>query len=188
MSSDAQEKLQPTGPGGKGRPTPKRRDAQQHRRAGPAAPPPKNRREAYRRNKDEQRAARAQRRAGMSRGEDKHLLGRDRGPVRRHVRDVVDTRRGALSFFLPSALVLFVGTLVPVPAVQSGALTLWFAAMIVMLGDAALLGRAAVKSARSRFPDASDRTRSLALYAIQRGTQIRRFRTPKPQVKVGQPV
>ncbi len=122
----------------------------------------------------------------MARGEDRYLLARDRGPLRRHVRDLVDARRSALSFFLPAAVLLFVGTLVPVPAVRSTALTLWFAAVITMIFDGVILARTTLKSVQAHFPDHAERTRSLLFYAVSRSTQVRRFRTPKPQVKPGQ--
>ena len=37
-------------------------------------------------------------------GEDAYLLPRDKGPVRRYVRDVVDSRRNVLGLFMPAAL------------------------------------------------------------------------------------
>ena len=42
-------------------------------------------------------------------GDEAYLLPRDQGPVRRYVRDVVDSRRNVLGLFMPSALgLLFV--------------------------------------------------------------------------------
>ena len=41
-------------------------------------------------------------RAGAARGDDAYLPARDRGPVRKLVRDVVDSRRNVGSFFLSS--------------------------------------------------------------------------------------
>ena len=87
------------GTAAKGRPTPKRREAE----AGAAVPPRSAEdparggqvREGEPSPKEEQRgnaAADRRRRAGMARGEDKYLLPRDRGPVRAYIRDVVDSR------------------------------------------------------------------------------------------------
>src|SRR5688500_10937992 len=54
---------------GKGRPTPKRSEAQ-GRRQGPPPPPPTTRREAYKRMREQQATRRAQTRLGASRGDD----------------------------------------------------------------------------------------------------------------------
>ena len=112
----------------KGRPTPKR--SQSSRKRGPVAPAPMTSAEARRRRKEmrqtltreerkadkiARRADMADRREKMMAGEDAYLLPRDKGPVRRYVRDVVDARRSVLGLFMPSALFLiFVMLAVPV--------------------------------------------------------------------------
>ena len=52
------------------------------------------------------RAELADRREKMMAGEDSYLLPRDKGPLRRFVRDVVDARRNLLGLFMPAALAL----------------------------------------------------------------------------------
>ena len=52
------------------------------------------------------RAHMSERREKMMSGEDAYLLPRDKGPVRRFVRDVVDSRRNILGLFMPAALLL----------------------------------------------------------------------------------
>src|SRR5690606_32134766 len=118
----------------KGKPTPKRSEAT--RRRGPVAPAPLTSAEARKRRKEmrgpklsreERKAERMVRRAEMSErrekmmaGEDAYLLPRDRGPVRRYVRDVVDSRRNLLGLFMPSALFLiFVMLAAPSVKVQA---------------------------------------------------------------------
>src|SRR3712207_2693196 len=103
---------------GKGRPTPKRSEAQ-GRRQGPPPPPPTTRKEAYKRMRETQAARRAEVRQGAARGDDAYLPARDRGPVRKLVRDVVDSRRNIGSLFLAVAAVALVGTFVPSLAVKS---------------------------------------------------------------------
>ena len=39
-------------------------------------------------------------------GDERHLPPRDRGPVRKYVRDIVDSRRSVAEYFLPLALVI----------------------------------------------------------------------------------
>jgi hypothetical protein len=91
--------------GGKGRPTPKRSQTQ-HRRSGPVAPPPKTRKEAAARARAEAVEARTRSKAGGGKGDDRHLMKRDAGPVRRLVRDTVDSRRNIGVLILPLALLL----------------------------------------------------------------------------------
>ena len=63
------------------------------------------------------------RREKMMAGEDDYLLPRDKGPVRRFVRDVVDARRNLLGLFMPAALgLIFVMLAVPSIQVQRSAL------------------------------------------------------------------
>ena len=106
---------------GKGRPTPKRREAEGKRR-GPVAPPPRTTREAIRRSRElrkqnpvskERRAAVRERRERMLAGDERYLLPRDRGPVKAYVRDLVDSRRNVLGLFMPLAIVVFITLLIP---------------------------------------------------------------------------
>src|SRR4051812_37129839 len=71
---------------GKGRPTPKRRDAEK-RRTGPVAPPPTNRREAARRMRAETKERRTLARQALRTGDERYLPARDQGPERRLVRN-----------------------------------------------------------------------------------------------------
>jgi hypothetical protein len=170
--------------GGKGRPTPKRHEAQ-GRRPGPPPPPPTTRKEAYRRMREQQAQRRADTRSGMARGDDAYLPARDRGPVRKLVRDLVDSRRNAGSFFLPVAALVLVGYFIPSPAVQNYTVLLWFVFFLVIIVDSVFLGRRISKTVRQRFPDQPHRTKSLGWYGISRATMIRRWRFPKPEVRLG---
>ncbi|RMI29078.1 DUF3043 domain-containing protein [Nocardia stercoris] len=184
---------------GKGRPTPKRRDAQGKRR-GPVAPAPKTAREARERRRAlkgskadrresaaDRRAAAADRRARMLAGEDKFLLPRDRGPVRAYVRDLVDARRNLVGLFMPLALVLIL-TMFLTPAVQAYITLGMLVMMAFMVTEGVLLGRIVNKRVRERYPDHTDSAMSLGWYAFVRASQIRRMRAPKPQVSPGDSV
>ncbi|MGY1748018.1 DUF3043 domain-containing protein [Modestobacter sp. SYSU DS0511] len=169
---------------GKGRPTPRRNEAQ-GRRSGPVPPPPTTRKEAYRRMREQSAANRGNTRQAALRGDDRALPARDRGPVRRLVRDVVDARRNAGSFFLVVAALVLVGYFVPNPAVQSYTVFVWFAFFLVIIVDSVFLGRRIKKTVDERFPDHTERMRGLIWYGISRATMIRRWRFPKPQVPLG---
>ncbi len=164
---------------GKGRPTPKRTEAQ-GRRTGPPPPPPTTRKEAYKRMRAQQATRRVESRQGAARGDDSYLPARDRGPVRKLVRDVVDTRRNVGSFFLVIAGVALIGTVVPNLAVRSYASFLLFAFFLLLIVDSVVLSRRINRAVTERFPDAPKR--GLSWYGISRSTMIRRWRFPKPDV------
>ncbi|MGY1813119.1 DUF3043 domain-containing protein [Blastococcus sp. SYSU D00820] len=169
---------------GKGRPTPKRSEAQ-GRRPGPPPPPPTTRKEAYKRMREQQAARRTSVREGMARGDDSYLPARDRGPVRKLVRDVVDARRNLGSFFLPIAALILIGYFIPNPAVQGYTVLVWMAYFLFFIVDSVVLGRRLSKTIRARFPDGDHKMKGLVWYGISRSTMIRRWRFPKPEVEVG---
>jgi hypothetical protein len=182
---------------GKGKATPKRRDAEAKRR-GPVAPPPTTMREARKRNKElrkanpqskeERRAAAKARREAMMRGDDKALPERDRGPVKAYVRDLVDSRRNLLGLFMPLAIVVFLTLLVPLPQVQSYVTLLCTAILLVMGIEGFVNGRKIVKLAREKFPKETVSGRTIGMYAFVRASQIRPLRVPKPRLKPGDPI
>jgi len=167
---------------GKGRPTPKRRDAQAARKQ--RMTPPRTRKEAAavsRRKRAEVMAARQQ---AMRTGNERYLPPRDQGPVRRFCRDLVDARWNAAEFLLPVLLVILVLSLVP----QAYALAtlIWLIAIVTPVVDSVLLARKVRGALAATFPGES--TRGALPYALLRSAQLRRFRMPKPQVPRGAPV
>ena len=169
---------------GKGRPTPKRSEAQ-GRRQGPPPPPPTTRKEAYKRMREQQASRRGETRAGAARGDDNYLPARDRGPVRRLVRDVVDSRRNVGSFFLAIAAVALIGTVFPNAVVKNYATLVLLSFFLVMIVDSVILSRRIKRKVAARFPDATGNARGVAWYGISRSTMIRRWRFPKPEVAPG---
>jgi hypothetical protein len=168
---------------GKGRPTPKRAEAQ-GRRQGPPPPPPTTRKEAYKRSREQQAATRGNQRLAALAGDESALPARDRGPARRLVRDVVDTRRNAGSFFLVVAGLVLIGYFIPSPAVQSYTVFVWFAFFLVILADSFVLGRKIKRALAERQPDHTEKTRTLVWYGISRATMVRRWRFPKPRLSL----
>jgi hypothetical protein len=171
----------------KGRPTPKRREAETRRR-GPAAPPPRTQREAMRRSrgsKEERRAERAERRARMLAGDDRYLLPRDRGPVRAYVRDLVDSRRHLMGLFVPMALAVLLSVVARDPMIQYYVSLATMAVLLVIIVEGVFFGRLVTQRVRKKFPDAKDSGLGLGWYAFSRATMLRRFRAPRPRVKYG---
>ena len=170
-------------PGGKGRPTPKRREAEKRRRQPITAP--RTRKEAYRRTREEQARKRQRQREGMARGDDRYLPKRDRGPVRRFVRDYVDARRTFGEFFMYLTLLILVLAMVAPLAVRSYLYVFgWPVMLVLILGESILLGTRVKKVARERFP--GEDLRGIGFYAATRSMQIRRLRMPQPRLKPGQ--
>lgn len=177
----------------KGRPTPKRRDAEGRRR-GPVPPPPKTQRESAklarqnRASRAERRKEAASRRSRMMAGDQSALLPRDRGPVKAYARDMVDSRRHLMGFFMPLAGLVFVSLVLPIPQVQQIFSYCCMAAMFAMALEGVLLGRQVTKKARERFPKEQIRGPGLGWYTFARASQLRRLRVPKPQVQIGDTV
>jgi hypothetical protein len=175
---------------GKGRPTPKRRDAEGRRR-GPAAPPPRTQREASklaranRPGREERRRQAVERRERMASGDERYLLPRDRGPVRAHIRDLVDSRPHIMGLFMPLALVVVLSLLVPVPAAQQYLSLFSLVALSTMIIEGVFLGVSTTRKARARFPDEQIGGLSTGWYAFTRASQLRRLRIPKPRVERG---
>lgn len=167
--------------GGKGRPTPKRSEAEKARKQ--RVKPALNRREAMRRERERMREDRAKTRTAMNTGDERHYLARDQGDVRRFVRNYVDSRRTVAEFFLPIILVILLTSLIGVPMIQLVSTIIWVAAMILLIVDLTMLGVRVKREVRKRFPD--DPGKGHVLYAITRAAQLRRLRLPKPQVKPG---
>jgi hypothetical protein len=166
---------------GKGRPTPKRSEAERRRRQPYSAP--KDRKEAGRATRDRQRDDRTRRMEGMRRGEEWALPVRDRGPARALVRDFVDSRRRVSEFYMYGLIVLLMLLFIKTAVVQSLVPLFVLAAVLIMLVEGIFLGRKAKALVAERLSGES--TRGLALYAAMRALQIRKLRMPKPRIGPG---
>ena len=166
---------------GKGRPTPKRSEAERRRRQPYAAPADKK--AAGQQTRDRDRAARARRIEAARRGESWALPRKDQGPVRALARDYVDSRRSLSEYYMFGVLVLVV--LLFVPSLRGSAVIDYavVALLAVIVTESVLVGGRVIKLAQQRFPGES--TRGVRMYAAIRGTQIRRLRMPAPRVKPG---
>lgn len=138
--------------------------------------------------RDDRRRERAEALQGMREGDERYLMARDRGPERRLVRDIVDSRRNIGSYFILGALIVLVGSITKIGIVVLVSNILWFALAALMVVDSFLIARRIKKLVRERFPKTDQRIGSLQLYGIMRALQFRRFRTPNPQVKTGDKV
>jgi hypothetical protein len=174
----------------KGRPTPKRRDAQGRR--GPVVAP-KTRKEAYARQKQlakQQKANRvagkprsvSEQRAALRAGDPSVLPRRDQGKTRKLARDYVDSHR-MLSNYLLVLFPIMVGGIF-LPAVQ----IVVFAVFLALLVEWYITGRRIRAMSMQRFGEAQGGNLTIGFYAGTRAYLPRKWRLPAPQVQRGDPI
>jgi len=179
-SASASTELAPRA-GGKGRATPKRREAEKGRRRAITAP--KDRKQAYREARERQRDERKVSMQALRTGDERHLPPRDRGPVKRYARDIVDARRSVAEFFLPLAVVILLLTYAGSDWLKTIGSTLWLALVVLIVIDSVLLARRLKKGLARSHP--AENHRGALPYALMRSMQIRKFRLPPPRIKAG---
>jgi Protein of unknown function (DUF3043) len=164
----------------KGRPTPKRSEAEAKRRQpitgsrAPAAPRTPE-------DKAKARTARATKYEAMKRGEAWALNPRDRGPARALARDFVDSKRRASEYYMYILVVLLASVFLRKLSAIISPLVLVLIVVIAL--DAVLIRRSLGRLVAERLPGES--ARGLTMYAVMRALQIRRFRVPAPRVGPG---
>jgi hypothetical protein len=181
---DPAEVKQPRSPAeaAKGRPTPKRSEAERKRRqpiTGSRAPAaPRTPEEKTRAKTD-----RARRYEAMKAGESWALNPRDRGPARALARDYIDSKRRISEYYMYILIVLLAAIFVRNKVAQNYISPLVLVLVVVILIDAQFIRYRLRKLVAERLPGES--TRGLTMYAVMRALQIRRFRVPAPRVRPG---
>ena len=168
--------------GGKGRPTPTRREAEALAKAKARAP--RTRKEQMQRERQVKSESSSKIRSAMKSGDERYLLPRDKGPVRRFIRDFVDSRFSIVELLIPLLLVTLVLGYSGSERLRAISSTLILATMLVTLFDILMMRRRLSKELDRRFPDGD--TKGTTYYAITRSMQMRFMRLPKTKVKVGQ--
>lgn len=167
---------------GKGRPTPSRREAEAAARA--RAKTPRTRREQM----AAQRAARTESsqkvRQAMKDGDERYLPNRDRGPVRRFIRDYVDSRFSIMELMVPILVVTLVLGWSGNAYLMSMSSVMTMGALLLIALDMVFLRFRLRGELSRRFP--AEPTKGTTYYAIMRALQMKFMRMPKPQVKIGQ--
>ncbi|TQL69313.1 DUF3043 family protein [Nocardioides albertanoniae] len=182
-SSASQQVIEPETPSkaeGKNRPTPSRKEAEAARKA--RLKPARTRKEINAANRSRRVEQGDKMRNAMKTGDERYLPPRDKGPVRRFIRDWVDSRFTFAEIVLP---VLIIALVVPYISMELAMYSQLFtlvvmATVIVNLVAMRFLLR---KELKRRFPD--NDLKGTTYYAIMRAIQIRPLRLPKPQVKIG---
>ena len=198
QAPEAPAKSKPPAQTGKGRPTPKRSEAEANRYRSltgsttsgrgprPTATP------GRKLTPEEKEKARAQARndrtktmQAMRRGEEWALQPRDRGPVKKLARDYVDAHRRPSEFYMYALIILVISLVAGKShkALNADLEYLLLAIIAVIIVDAILLRRSINKLVAERLPGES--TRGITFYSIMRALQLRRFRNPAPRIKPG---
>jgi len=147
-------------------------------------PPPANRKEAAKRAREQAMLARTQGKAGTARGDERHLIARDAGPVRALVRDVVDARRNVGVLMLPMALLLVAAQLSKNITVINLAATLFLAVILALAADVVVTSFTLRRRVAEAYPGEGKMARHIG-YGILRSTVLRRFRQPPARVSPG---
>jgi hypothetical protein len=122
-------------------------------------------------------------------GDEAALPARDKGPVKRFIRDTVDARFNIGEFMLPVMFVVLALIFAPAlfrsnqtMASYAQLLVVWLVYALVLAGalDAFLMWRRIKAKVIAQFGEAPPR--GSAMYAVMRAFQMRRSRLPRPQV------
>jgi hypothetical protein len=177
----------------KGRPTPKRSEAERTRYqsitggrssgARTSAPSRPLTAEEKASAKARDRSERGRRMDAMKRGEEWALGPRDKGPARKLARDYVDAHRRPSEYYMYALLLLLVVLISRSTAISGYASYLVLVLIVVIVIDGLLIRNALSKLLAERLP--GEPSRGLTMYAVMRALQIRRMRTPAPRLKPG---
>lgn len=170
---------------GKGRPTPSRKEAEAAARE--RAKLPRDRKALAKHQRQLRMESSRKLRAGMRAGDEDSLPPRDKGPVRRLVRDVVDRRLTFGDILLPLLMMILIFGYGAAGAraaeiANAAMLPVMLFAVVDMVG----LRFRMLREVRRRFPE--EPTKGLTTYAIMRALNMRWMRLPKAKVKIGQPL
>jgi len=182
------EAKQPRSPAeaAKGRPTPKRSEAERNRRQPITGSGSRSRAPATPRTPEDKaraRTDRARKYEAMKQGESWALNPRDRGPARALARDYIDSKRRISEYYMYILVVLLAAVFLRNKTEQQYISPLVLVLVVVILVDAQIIRRSLRKLIGERLPGES--TRGLTVYAVMRALQIRRFRMPAPRVRPG---
>jgi hypothetical protein len=166
----------------KGRPTPTRKEAEaaarERARAG------MDKKAAQKILRERRTESNRKMREGMKAGEEKFLPARDQGPVRRYIRDWVDSRISVAEFLLPLLLLILLMSSVGSETLRSWSSGVWAATIMLLLVDTVWIRFRLTRDLKAKFPE--ENLKGSTFYAMVRMLQLRFMRLPKTKVKLGQ--
>jgi hypothetical protein len=178
---------EPTPTVGKGHPTPSRKEAEAQRKQTlkVSSDPKAAKKEAKARAAQERQASRA----ALMAGDESALPARDAGPVKRFVRDFIDSRWAAAELFMPLAILVLVAGFLPwrswgLVNAQGYVSMLWLVLTLFILVDTTVLLMRMSRELKKQWPSAAER-KGATFYGLMRVLQIRRLRLPPPRLRRG---
>lgn len=147
---------------------------------------PSDRKEARRQVQDKLRAERAKARQGFERGDERYLPARDKGPVRRFVRDWVDSRLSIGTLAMPMMVVVLALTFINDHTWRLIANVVLWSFVIIVVIDCVFMAWQLRRAIRAKFGERD--AKGHGWYASMRAIQLPFMRMPKPQVKLFQRV
>jgi hypothetical protein len=169
-------------PEGKGRPTPSRKEAEAAARA--RAQVPRTRKELARAQRGAKTESSREVRAAMKAGDERYYMARDKGPVRRFVRDFVDSRFSFIELLIPLLILTMVLGYSGNGRLANIGNSILLGTILLVVLDMVILRMRLRKELTRRFPD--EDPKGTTYYALTRGLQMKFMRLPKSKVKIGQ--
>jgi hypothetical protein len=166
----------------KGRPTPSRKEAEAAARERARASSGTDKKGADKMLREKRADANRKMREGMKSGDEKFLPARDQGPLKRAIRDWVDSRLMFTEFVLPVLVLILITGSMGGTAAKIGSY-IQLATIFVLLTDVLTLRIRMRKALKEQFPD--ETFKGTTFYALTRMLQLRFMRLPKPKVKLG---
>jgi hypothetical protein len=178
----ADEAFHPQREGAKNKPTPKRRDQEAARRQPLVVADRKKAKKVDRAKRNEQLSRTRQ---AMLTGDESGLPARDKGPVRRYIRDFVDARRNLAEFMLPVMLVVLALSFVRTSTILFFVTILTYGVLLTAILDTVWMWRRLRRRLVEKFGAEAAGAKGNAMYAAMRAFQLRRSRMPRALVKRG---
>ena len=172
----------PAKEGGKGRPTPTRKEAEAAARE--RAKVPRTRKDQMRQQRLAKTESSKKVRAAMKAGDERYFLARDQGPVRRFIRDFVDSRFGIVELMIPLLIVTMILGYSGNGRLAGIGNTILLGTILLVILDLVMLRIRLRKQMALRFPE--EPLKGTTYYAITRSMQMKFMRLPKAKVKIGQ--
>jgi DUF3043 family protein len=170
----------PVKPGGKGRATPSRKEAEAARKGRPASQSGDSK-EARRAAREERRVQAQGYREAMMAGDVSRLPPRERAPERVLARQIVDERRNVGPIFLSLLVLNFAASVIPSLILKLVCTYLLVFGLALFALDGYVLSRNVAAARDERFRNSSV---PVKVYSIQRSLLPGRFRMPRPRGQV----
>ena len=178
-----EDALHPERDGAKNRPTPRRKDQEAARRQPLVVADRKQAKKLDRAKRNEQMAKTRQ---AMLTGDDSGLPPRDKGPVRRYMRDFIDARCNLAEFMLPVMLIVLALSFVRTSTILFFVTILTYSILLAAAVDTFLMWRKLRKRLVEKFGAEAAGGKGNGMYAAMRAFQLRRSRMPRSLVKRGE--